>query len=373
MVRTMTFPLPGSRREELDTPALLIDLDIMEQNIAKLFAEAARSGIAVRPHLKTGKTPALAHTLVHAGAKGICVSKLGEAEVMVAAGIDDVLITTEVIGPAKLARLMGLVRRHAQVKVVVDSGVGAEGLAAAAADWGVTVPVLVEINVGQDRCGILPGSQAVALAERIAGLPALRFMGVQGYEGHLQHVHAEEERERLCREAMERLTSTAAAMLATGLDPAIVTTGGTGTWQYCARYRDAGVTEVQPGSFIFMDVDYRNAIGNRYGNALAVLATVISRPAPTRAVVDAGLKSLSTDSGNPMPRDLPGVTYRPGGDEHGILSWNEGDAPGLEIGDRLEIIPSHCDTTINLFDHYLALRAGRLEAIWSIDGRGRSQ
>jgi D-serine deaminase-like pyridoxal phosphate-dependent protein len=235
------------------------------------------------------------------------------------------------------------------------------------------VPVLVEINVGQDRCGIWPGSQAVALAEHIAGLPALRFLGVQGYEGHLQHVHADEERERLCEKAMERLTSTAAGMRAAGLDPAIVTTGGTGTWQYCARYREDGVTEVQPGSFIFMDVDYRNAIGNRYSNSLSVLATVISRPAPTRAVVDAGLKSLSTDSGNPVLKDFPAVSYRPGGDEHGILSWDKGYDPALEIGEKVEIIPSHCDTTINLFDYYLALRAGQLEAIWSIDGRGRSQ
>jgi D-serine deaminase-like pyridoxal phosphate-dependent protein len=172
---------------------------------------------------------------------------------------------------------------------------------------------------------------------------------------------------------MEQLTGTVRAMRAAGLDATIVTTGGTGTWQYCARFRAAGVTEVQPGSFIFMDVDYRNAIGDRYANALSVLATVISRPAPTRAVVDAGLKSLSTDSGNPVPKDLPGVSYRPGGDEHGILTWDEGADPDLKIGDQLELIPSHCDTTINLFDYYLALRSGRLEAIWSIDCRGRSQ
>ena len=369
----LTNPLLGRPVSELDTPALLIDLDLMEKNIAALFAEAAKSGISVRPHLKTGKTPALAHTLLRAGAKGICVAKLGEAEIMVAAGIEDVLITTEVVGPAKLARLLGLLRRHTEVKVVADSVLGAEALAAAAADWGVTVPVLVDINVGQDRTGVLPGPPAVALAERIASLPVLRFMGVQGYEGHLQHLHDHEERERRCAEAMEQLTGTAAAMRAAGFSPTIVTTGGTGTWQYCARYKDAGITEVQPGSFIFMDVDYRSAIGNRYACALSVLATVISRPSPTRAVVDAGLKTLSTDSGNPVPKDWIGVSYRPGGDEHGILTWDDGQDPGLAIGDKVEIIPSHCDTTINLFDYYLALRAGRLETIWSIDGRGRSQ
>jgi D-serine deaminase-like pyridoxal phosphate-dependent protein len=369
----VAIPLPGTSQGELDTPALLIDLDLLEKNTTALFSEAAAIGISVRPHLKTGKTPVLAHALLRAGAQGICVSKLGEAEVMVAAGIEDVLITTELVGPAKLARLMGLVRRHPQVKVVVDSLAGAEALAAAAASWGVTLPVLVEINVGQDRSGISPGAPAVALAESTTRLPALRLLGVQGYEGHLQHVRDAGERERLSAAAMDQLTGTVAAMRADGLDPTIVTTGGTGTWQYCARYRAAGVTEVQPGSFIFMDVDYRNAIGNRYANALSVLATVISRPAPTRAVVDAGLKCLSTDSGNPEPKDLPGVTYRPGGDEHGILTWDEETDPGLKVGDKLELIPSHCDTTINLFDCYLALRSGRLEAVWSIDCRGRSQ
>jgi D-serine deaminase-like pyridoxal phosphate-dependent protein len=373
MVHMMTIPLPGSRRDELDTPALLIDLDRLENNISALFTAAASTGVTVRPHLKTGKTPALAHMLLAAGAKGICVAKLGEAEIMLGAGVEDVLITTELVGSAKLARLMGLLRQHAQVKVVVDSVAGAEKLAAAAASWGVTVSVLVDINVGQDRTGVLPGSPAVALAEHIATLPALRLVGVQGYDGHLQHVHDENEREQRCGAAMEQLTATVAALRAAGFEPAIVTTGGTGTWQYCARYSASGITEVQPGSFIFMDVDYHNAIGDHYASALTVLATVISRPVPTRAVVDAGLKSLSTDSGNPVPRDFPWVSYRPGGDEHGILTWDEGRDPGLEIGDKVEIIPSHCDTTINLFDYYLALRAGRLEAIWSIDCRGRSQ
>jgi D-serine deaminase-like pyridoxal phosphate-dependent protein len=365
--------LPGTPLGELDTPALLIDLDLMESNVAALFTEASAAGVSVRPHLKTGKTPVLAHILLGAGAHGICVSKLGEAEIMVAAGVEDVLITTELAGTAKLARLMALLRRHPLVKVVVDSVEGAEALSAAATDWGVTVPVLVEINVGQDRSGVSPGPPAVALAEHIAGLPALRFIGLQGYEGHLQHLHDAGERERRCAQAMVQLTGTAAAMRTRGLDPEIVTTGGTGTWQFCAGYRDAGVTEVQPGSFIFMDADYRNAIGSRYASALSVLATVISRPAPTRAVVDAGLKSLSTDSGNSVPKDLVGVSYRPGGDEHGILTWDEETDPGLEIGDKVELIPSHCDTTINLFDQYLALRSGRLEAIWSIDCRGRSQ
>jgi D-serine deaminase-like pyridoxal phosphate-dependent protein len=369
----MHVQLPGTPREQIDTPALLIDLDLMDGNIRRLFDRARGSGVAVRPHLKTGKTPPIAHRLLRAGAQGICVSKVGEAELMAAAGIEDILITTEVVGAAKLARLMGLLRRHPDVKVVVDSVEGADALARAAAEWEVVAPVLVEIDVGQGRSGTAPGQPAVALARQIARSRTLRLLGVQGYEGHLQHVHGEQERERLCDAAMERLTATVAAMRAAGLPTTIVSTGGTGTWRYCARHSAAGVTEVQPGSFVFMDVDYRNAVGAEYAQALTVLATVISRPTPARAIVDAGLKALSTDSGDSEPKDLTGVSYRPGGDEHGILTWAEGSDPGLKVGDVIELVPSHCDTTINLFDRYFALRGGHLEVVWSIEGRGKSQ
>lgn len=369
----MYIPLPGIAPTQIDTPALLIDLDLMDGNISRLFDLARGSGVTVRPHLKTGKTPAIAHRLLRAGAQGICVAKLGEAEVMAAAGIEDILVTTEVAGAAKISRLMGLLRRHPAVKVVVDSVVGIEALAKAAAEWDVIAPVLVDIDVGQHRTGTDPGQPAAALAEHIASARSLLFLGVQGYEGHLQHVHDAKEREQLCAAAMEQLTATIDAMRAANLPPKIVTTGGTGTWQYCAKYNSAGVTEVQPGSFIFMDVDYRNAIGVGYTNALTVLATVISCPTPSRAIIDAGLKALSTDSGNPEVKGLTGITYRPGGDEHGILTWDEGANPGLKVGDLLELIPSHCDTTINLFDYYFALRGGRLEVVWSIEGRGKSQ
>jgi D-serine deaminase-like pyridoxal phosphate-dependent protein len=367
------IPLPGMARTQIDTPALLIDLDLMEANIALLFARARGSGVTVRPHLKTGKTPAIAHRLLRAGAQGICVAKLGEAEVMAAAGIEDILITTEIVGAVKIARLMGLLRRHPDVKVVVDSALGIEALARAAAEWGVIAPVLVDIDVGQHRTGTYPGQPSAALAQHIASARSLRFLGVQGYEGHLQHVHDAKEREQLCAVAMDQLTATIGTLRAANFPPTIVTTGGTGTWQYCAKYSSAGVTEVQPGSFIFMDVDYRNAIGTDYTNALTVLATVISCPTPSRAIIDAGLKALSTDSGNAEAKGLTGVTYRPGGDEHGILTWDEGASPGLKVGDTLELIPSHCDTTINLFDDYFALRSGRLEVVWSIEGRGKSQ
>ena len=205
------------------------------------------------------------------------------------------------------------------------------------------------------------------------GLRNLHLVGVQGYEGHLQHLHDPQERAQRCRQAMQVLTGTASQLKAAGFPIRVVTTGGTGTAEICASCE--GVTEVQAGSFVFMDTDYRNALGPLYSNALTILSTVISRPAPTRAVVDAGLKSLSTDSGMPEPRGLPGVHYRPGGDEHGILTWGDGAAPEtlLEVGDRIELIPSHIDTTINLHDDYYAYRNGKLEAIWPVAARGKVQ
>src|SRR5205085_1072702 len=190
--------------------------------------------------------------------------------------------------------------------------------------------------------GVMPGEAALVLAQQISTMSNLRLVGVQGYEGHLQHLHDLEERTQRCHQSMQLLIATVAQLREAGFPIEIVTTGGTGTAEICASCE--GITEVQPGSFIFMDTDYRNAIGPVYANALTILSTVISRPAPTRAVVDAGLKSLSTDSGMPEPKDLPGVTYRPGGDEHGILTWEEGALPAsssLNVGARIELLSSN--------------------------------
>lgn len=369
----MPQPQIGDSLDVLDTPAMLIDLALMEANIARMMERLRGSRVQVRPHLKTVKSPELARRLLAAGAVGGCVAKVSEAEVMVQGGIHDILITTEIVGRPKLERLVRLAQQSPNIKVVVDSLAGARALNQAMQDSQISIDVLLDLNVGQNRCGVLPGEEALELAHALHGLSHLRLKGVQGYEGHLQHVHDPGEREQRCRQAMHLLTETAAQLRNAGFTIDIVTTGGTGTAEICANCE--GVTEVQPGSFVFMDVDYRNAIGPVYANALTILSTVISRPATTRAVVDAGLKSLSTDSGMPEPKDLPGISYRPGGDEHGILSWEEGcpASASLNIGDRIELIPSHIDTTINLHDFYYAHRAGKLEAIWPVASRGKVQ
>ncbi|GAC1434955.1 MAG: DSD1 family PLP-dependent enzyme [Ktedonobacteraceae bacterium] len=370
----MYSPHIGDLLDTLDTPAMIIDLPLMEANIAKLMGAFRGCSVAVRPHLKTVKSPELAHLLLQAGAIGGCVAKVSEAEVMARAGVEDLLITSEIVGKPKLARLAALVREHPKVKVVVDSLVGAQALNQAMQDAELHVNVLLDINVGQNRCGVTPGQEAVTLAQSMSTMSNLHLIGVQGYEGHLQHIHDADERERLCRASMQLLTNTAMQLREMGFPIQIVTTGGTGTAEICASCE--GVTEVQPGSFIFMDTDYRNALGPVYTNALTILSTVISRPTAERAVVDAGLKSLSIDSGMAEPQGLPGVTYQPGGDEHGILTWHENmqtPSSKLDVGERIAFIPSHIDTTINLHDTYYAYRDGRIEAIWSVATRGKVQ
>jgi D-serine deaminase-like pyridoxal phosphate-dependent protein len=364
-------PSTGSSLDSLDTPAVLVDLGIAESNIERLMQQFRGGSVAVRPHLKTVKSARFAELFARAGASGVCVAKLSEAEVMAAAGIEDILITTELAGAPKLEHAATLLAAHPRIKLVLDSDRGAEALATALAARGLTAEVLLDLDVGQRRCGVLPGQPALALAASIARWPALRLVGVQGYEGHLQHVLDENERQRLCRQAMAWLAGTADALRGEGHAIVIVTAGGTGTALICKGC--PGITEVQPGSFVFMDGAYRRVLGAAYEPALSILSTVISRPRPGEAIVDAGLKSLSTDSGFAEPR-LGGMSYRPAGDEHGVLVWDASFVgPEPVVGDRVELIPSHIDTTVNLHDQYHLHRGGWLEDIWPIEARGKVQ
>jgi D-serine deaminase-like pyridoxal phosphate-dependent protein len=295
------------------------------------------------------------------------VAKLSEAEVMLDAGIDDVLITTELAGPIKARRLAQLLSRRpgARVRVVVDSLAGA-----AAIDAALPAPIeaLVDVNVGQDRCGVAP-EDALALANSLAGLERLRLVGVQGYEGNLQHVRDPGERRSRCDRSMARLAVAVEALRGGGHAVDVVTTGGTGTAEFCAAHEH--VTEVQPGSFIFMDADYLDDGGMHYGSALTAVATVISHPAPDRAVVDAGLKTLSDDSGPARAVDAPGWTYHHAGDEHGLLTPTGAERRALKVGDRVSLLPSHIDTTINLHDVLYAHRGGAVEETWPVTARGK--
>lgn len=366
----MYDPKVGDPLSSLDTPSMVVDLDLMESNIAKLMSALLPTGVRIRPHLKTTKSAVLARRLVAAGAHGGCVAKLSEAEAIAGAGFDDLLITCEIVGRAKVARLVDLFRAHRAIRIVVDSRAAASAIddALSAANMPDPISVLIDLDVGLRRTGVAP-EDALALARHLQQLRQLRLVGVQGYEGHLQHVHGRDARRDQCLAAMRILTGTARALRDAGMDISVVTTGGTGTAEFCATV--PGITEVQPGSFIFMDTDYRNALGSHYANSLTILSTVISRQGPNSATIDSGLKTLTTDSGFAECSDAR-YAYAPLGDEHGSLTWHDG-VPPLEVGQRVEMVPSHIDPTINLHDTYYAHRAGVIEEIWPVDSRGKVQ
>ncbi|KAI8233378.1 hypothetical protein K4K54_010588 [Colletotrichum sp. SAR 10_86] len=367
----MYSPRVGDGLDSLDTPSMIVNLDLMEANIKKLFDNFLPTGRKVRPHLKTTKSAVLARKLEAAGGTGCCVAKVSEAEAITAAGFDDILITCEIIGAPKVKRLVELFRKYRDIRIVVDSQVGATAINDALSQSGIDQPIttLIDLDVGLHRTGVAPGEPALALAKHIATLPHLRLIGVQGYEGHLQHLHDREDRKKQCLESMKTLVDTAEQLRKAGFTIDVVTTGGTGTGEFCAQV--PGVTELQPGSFIFMDTDYRNAVGTFYSNSLTLLATVVSKQGERQVTIDTGLKSLTTDSGLAECKD-PRYRHANLGDEHGSLTWDEG-TPALNVGDRVEMIPSHIDPTINLHDFYYAHRNGVIEEIWTVDSRGKVQ
>jgi D-serine deaminase-like pyridoxal phosphate-dependent protein len=367
----------GMALAEVDTPALVIDLDAFERNLQRMADFAARAGVRLRAHAKTHKSPDIAARQVALGAVGVCCQKVSEAEVMVAGGISDVLVSNEVAGAAKLDRLATLARQ-AKVGVCVDDPDNVAELEAAAAKAGTTLDVLVEIDVGGRRCGVAPGAPAARIAELVAKAPHLGFAGLQAYHGSAQHVREAGERKALIARAAELVEETRRALAAAGLHARTVSGGGTGT---CENEAASGVwNELQCGSYVFMDADYarnKRADGSafaEYEHALFVYATVMSAPAPERAIVDAGLKAFSVDSGMPLPWQLPGAAYQRPSDEHGILDLaNCEERP--KRGAKVLLIPGHCDPTVNLHDWYVGVRGlgtdgARVEYLWPVAARG---
>ncbi len=359
--------------EDLDTPVLLVDRPAFERNLRRMSALAAESGLACRPHAKAHKSPEIARRQIDAGAVGICCAKLGEAEVMAAAGIPDILITTGVIGRSKAMRLASAAE-GARIAVVVDDAENVDILAAAAQTAGRRLDVLVEIDVGQGRCGVPPGPRAAELAARIADHRWLAFRGLQGYQGSAQMRARLRDRRQAVRTALDLLLESAELVRRAGLEVAVLTGGGTGTSALDAAL--GGLTELQPGSYVFMDSNYQaiewtDAPAPPFECALFVYAGAISRPAPHRVILDAGWKTISGDGGLPSAVDHPGATFRFAGDEHCELTF-QGTAP-LAVGDKAMLMPSHCDTTVNLHDRFIVIAHGAVEDVWEIAARGRSQ
>ena len=329
-----------------------------------MAAFGKKTGKAIRPHAKTHKSPLVGRMQLERGAIGLCCAKLGEAEVLADAGVGPLHLTTEIAGEPKTARLVAL-RRRAEVMVAVDDMDVARALSDAMKAAGLTLDVLVDVNVGQERTGVAP-ADAADLAACVAALPGLRLRGIQAYEGHLQHVYAAAERKAKWRECADRMLAAHAAIVDRGLSVEIVSTAGTGTCAFAAEL--AEVTEVQAGSYPFMDCDYARVEGLPYETSLTVLASVVSRQRGDTAVIDAGWKALSTDSGSPIVKGRPELRYAPKGDEHGGI-----EGARLAPGSRIELVPSHCDTTVNLYDQYVCVRNGVVEAVWPIAARGRIQ
>ncbi|NRD72535.1 DSD1 family PLP-dependent enzyme [Shewanella sp. VB17] len=363
---------------QLDTPALIVDLDILESNIEEMQKRIDKLGLILRPHTKAHKIPAIAHMQIRSGAQGICTSKLGEAEVMAKGGIKDILITTPIAGSTKIQRLVNLHLNFpdCQFIQVIDHMYHVTEIAKVAIEAGVSIQLMIEVESGQQRCGVEVGNELVELIEHINQHEGVTYAGIQAYSGHLQHVKGYENRHVQARAAVVGLFNFIESTLKPkGLEPEIISGGGTGTF---SAYQGLNYSEMQAGSYLFMDAAYC-AIGDEFNpmqnkqfkTALKVVSTIISKPKSNRVVSDAGMKCLSIDLGMPVVDGDSSIRYQTGGDEHGILHLSE-DSRRLEIGQQIVFIPSHCDTTLNNFDILYAVRDGKVLERWSIEGRGRS-
>ena len=355
------------RLVDIPTPALIVDVAALDRNIARMAAFFASGPCKLRPHFKAHKTPEIARRQLAAGScVGITCATVSEAEV-VADLCGDLLIANEIVSADKCARAAALARR-VTVTVAIDSVIGIESLASAAKAAGVTLGVLVDVNVGQGRCGVSPGAEAVALARRAAGTDGLTLRGVMGYEGHLQPLRDRSEREARTRDAMQSLVATAQAIRSAGLPCDVVSSGGTGTYDISGRVD--GVTEIQAGSYALMDTDY-TGVGVPFEQAFTVLGTVVSRPTPERCVADCGHKAMTKDHGHPSVNGIAGAAVTALNDEHATIAL-PASCP-LAIGERVQLIPSHTDPTVNLHDRFYAVDGDRVVDVWPITARGYAE
>ena len=359
----------GDSFDEIDTPALVLDLDAFERNLQRLQDALAGTGVRLRPHAKSHKCPDIALRQIKHGAVGICCQKVSEAAAFVAAGVQDVLITNQVVGAKKVSHALDLAER-ARIGVLVDHADQVLAFAQASAARKVKIDVYIEVDVGMGRCGVVSIDQTVALARQIDQTPYLNFMGLQCYHGSAQHYRLPQERQNAIAATCATATATKEAIEKIGIKVERITGAGTGS---VMLERNSKVfNEVQAGSYIFMDRDYaanqRDGQDLPFEHALFIKTAVLSHPTKDRAVVDAGLKASSVDSGMPAVWQRNDAKYLKASDEHGALELTADST--LKLGDAVMLIPGHCDPTVNLYDELICIRGDKVEDVWPISARG---
>ncbi|MEZ5811534.1 MAG: DSD1 family PLP-dependent enzyme [Rhizobiaceae bacterium] len=368
--------LPGMDEADIQTPCLVLDLDALERNIKKMGDYAKAHGMRHRVHGKMHKSVDVAKLQEKlGGAVGVCCQKVSEAEVFVRGGIKDVLVSNQVRDPRKIDRLAQLPKLGSRIIVCVDDIANVAELSAAAQKHGTTLEVFVEIDCGAGRCGVTTSQDVVALAKAIDAAPGLKFTGIQAYQGAMQHLDKYEDRKAKLDIAIEMVDSAVKALKSVGLEPELVSGGGTGSYYFESN---SGVyNELQCGSYAFMDADYGRILdkdGKRidqgeWENAFFILTQVMSHAKADKAICDAGLKAQSVDSGLPVVYGRDDVKYIKCSDEHGVIE----DASGvLKVGEKLRLVPGHCDPTANVHDWYVGVRGGKVETVWPVSARGKA-
>lgn len=353
---------------DLPTPALCIDMEAVGHNLRLMQDFADGAGVDLRPHAKTHKNPFFAHMQIERGAVGVCVAKLSEAEVMVQGGVKDILVTNEIADPRKLRQLAALAH-YAKITLAVDSLPCAADAARAAMDMGSMLNLLIEVDSGSERTGAIPGEPSLELVRGIMELESVQFAGVMGYEGHCMFIEDADERRQMVHADQERLVGTAELIRAHGIPVQTVSAAGTGTYDLTGNY--PGITELQPGSYIFMDGRYR-ALRPEIRCALSVICTVISRPLPERVVVDIGMKSVTNEFGMPQVLSIPNCELYREGEENACIRLEDTGHP-IRPGDPVELLPMHGDTTIAAHDVYHLCHGDEVVMTLPIQGRGKFQ
>lgn len=367
---------PGMREADIQTPCLVLDLDALERNVTKMGDIARQMGVRHRIHGKMHKSVDVALLQERLGGScGVCCQKVSEAEVFVRGGIKDVLVSNQVRDPAKIDRLARLPKLGARTIVCVDDLANVADLSAAAQRHGTTIECLVEIDCGAGRCGVKTTPEVVAIAQAIAAAKGLKFSGIQAYQGAMQHMDKYEDRKAKIDIAVAQVADAVAGLKAVGLACDIV--GGAGTGSYYFEGRSGVYNELQCGSYAFMDADYGRILdkdGKRidqgeWENALFILTSVMSHAKADKAIVDAGLKAQSVDSGLPVVFGRTDVKYVKCSDEHGVVEDPNGV---LKVNDKLRLVPGHCDPTCNVHDWYVGVRGGVVEVVWPVSARGKA-